>query len=52
MLIGIKVILRVDKMFYFMDKLVLVFLLRVRDFRGVNFNVFDGRGNYVLGVKE
>ena len=50
--IGAKVTLRADKMFYFMDKLVSVSLPRVRDFRGVNANSFDGRGNYALGVKE
>ena len=44
--IGAKVTLRADKMFYFMDKLVSVSLPRVRDFRGVNANAFDGRGNY------
>ncbi len=49
--IGAKVTLRADKMFYFMDKLVSVSLPRVRDFRGVNANAFDGRGNYALGVK-
>ena len=50
--IGAKVTLRADKMFYFMDKLVSVSLPRVRDFRGVNANAFDGRGNYTLGIKE
>lgn len=50
--IGTKVTLRGDKMFYFMDKLVSVSLPRVRDFRGVNPNSFDGRGNYALGIKE
>lgn len=50
--IGAKVTLRSDKMYYFMDKLVSVSLPRVRDFRGVNANAFDGRGNYALGVKE
>ena len=50
--IGTKVTLRSDKMYYFMDKLVSVSLPRVRDFRGVNPNSFDGRGNYTLGVKE
>lgn len=50
--IGTKVTLRGDKMYYFMDKLVSVSLPRVRDFRGVNPNAFDGRGNYALGVKE
>ena len=50
--IGAKVTLRADKMYYFLDKLVSVTLPRVRDFRGVNPNAFDGRGNYALGVKE
>lgn len=50
--IGAKVTLRSDKMYYFLDKLVSVSLPRVRDFRGVNPNAFDGRGNYALGVKE
>ena len=50
--IGAKVTLRSDKMYYFLDKLVSVTLPRVRDFRGVNPNAFDGRGNYALGVKE
>ena len=52
MQIGAKVTLRSDKMYYFLDKLVSVTLPRVRDFRGVNPNAFDGRGNYALGVKE
>ena len=50
--IGAKVTLRADKMYYFLDKLVSVSLPRVRDFRGVNPNAFDGRGNYALGLKE
>ena len=50
--IGTKVTLRRDKMYYFMDKLVSVSLPRVRDFRGVSANSFDGRGNYALGIKE
>ena len=50
--IGAQVTLRSDKMYYFLDKLVSVTLPRVRDFRGVNPNAFDGRGNYALGVKE
>ena len=50
--IGAKVTLRADKMYYFLDKLVSVSLPRVRDFRGVNANAFDGRGNYALGLKE
>ena len=50
--VGTKVTLRADKMYYFMDKLVNISLPRVRDFRGVNPNAFDGRGNYALGLKE
>lgn len=50
--VGTKVTLRADKMYYFMDKLVNISLPRVRDFRGVNANAFDGRGNYALGLKE
>jgi large subunit ribosomal protein L5 len=50
--IGCKVTLRGDRMYEFLDKLVSVALPRVRDFRGVNPNSFDGRGNYALGVKE
>ncbi|VEU80102.1 50S ribosomal protein L5 [Haploplasma axanthum] len=50
--IGAKVTLRGEKMFYFLDKLVSIALPRVRDFRGVSANSFDGRGNYTMGVKE
>lgn len=50
--IGCKVTLRGQKMYEFLDKLVSVALPRVRDFRGVSANAFDGRGNYTLGVKE
>jgi len=50
--IGTKVTLRGQRMYDFLDKLVSVSLPRVRDFRGVNKNAFDGRGNYTLGVKE
>lgn len=50
--IGCKVTLRKDKMYEFIDKLFNVALPRVRDFRGINPNAFDGRGNYSLGVKE
>ena len=50
--IGCKVTLRGEKMFTFFDKLISVALPRVRDFRGVNPNSFDGRGNYSMGVKE
>ena len=50
--IGVKVTLRGARMCYFLDKLMNVALPRVRDFRGVNPNSFDGRGNYSMGVKE
>lgn len=50
--LGCKVTLRKAKMFEFADKLMSIALPRVRDFRGVNANAFDGRGNYALGVKE
>jgi len=50
--IGCKVTLRGERMYQFLDKLVSIALPRVRDFRGVNPNAFDGRGNYTLGVKE
>ena len=50
--IGCKVTLRGIRMYDFFDKLVTIALPRVRDFRGVSKNAFDGRGNYTLGVKE
>lgn len=50
--IGCKVTLRAEKMYEFLDKLFNVALPRVRDFRGINPNSFDGRGNYSMGVKE
>ena len=50
--IGCKVTLRGEKMYEFLDRLVNLSLPRVRDFRGVNPNAFDGRGNYALGIKE
>ena len=50
--IGCKVTLRGERMYEFLDKLVNVSLPRVRDFRGVSNNSFDGRGNYTLGIKE
>ena len=50
--IGCKVTLRGERMYEFLDKLVNISLPRVRDFRGVPKNSFDGRGNYTLGVKE
>ena len=50
--IGCKVTLRGSKMYEFADRLISLALPRVRDFRGVNPNAFDGRGNYALGIKE
>ena len=50
--IGCKVTLRGERMYEFLDKLISISLPRVRDFRGVPKNTFDGRGNYTLGVKE
>jgi large subunit ribosomal protein L5 len=50
--IGCKVTLRGERMYQFLDKLVSIALPRVRDFRGVSRNSFDGHGNYTLGVKE
>ncbi len=50
--IGVRVTLRGDRMYEFMDRLVSIALPRVRDFKGVNSKGFDGRGNYTLGVKE
>lgn len=50
--IGVKVTLRGDKMYEFLDRLVNVALPRVRDFKGISDKGFDGRGNYTLGVKE
>lgn len=50
--IGVKVTLRGDRMYHFLDKLFNVALPRVRDFRGVSNKAFDGRGNYTLGLKE
>ena len=52
MSIGVKVTLRGEKMYEFIDRLFNVALPRVRDFRGINPNAFDGRGNYSLGIKE
>lgn len=52
MAIGCKVTLRGEKMYEFVDRLINLALPRVRDFRGVNPNSFDGRGNYALGIKE
>jgi large subunit ribosomal protein L5 len=52
MSIGVKVTLRKDRMYDFFDRLVNIALPRVRDFRGVTGNAFDGRGNYSLGIEE
>ncbi len=52
MKIGVKVTLRGERMYEFMDKLFSFALPRVRDFKGINPNAFDGRGNYALGLKE
>jgi large subunit ribosomal protein L5 len=52
MTVGAKVTLRSDRMYEFMDKLLSIALPRVRDFRGISPNSFDGRGNYTLGIKE
>lgn len=50
--VGVKVTLRGQKMYDFLDKFVSISLPRVRDFRGVSTSAFDGRGNYTLGIKE
>ncbi len=50
--IGVKVTLRGDRMWAFLDRLMNVALPRVRDFRGISPNAFDGRGNYTLGIRE
>ena len=50
--IGVKVTLRKDKMYEFLDRLITMALPRVRDFRGINPKSFDGRGNYAMGLKE
>ena len=50
--VGVKVTLRGDKMYEFLDRLFNLALPRVRDFKGVNPNAFDGRGNFALGIKE
>jgi len=50
--IGAKVTLRGDRMYYFLDKLISIALPRVRDFRGISSNSFDGRGNYTVGIRE
>ncbi len=51
-LIGVKVTLRGEKMWSFMDRLMNIVLPRVRDFRGISPDAFDGRGNYTLGIRE
>ncbi len=50
--LGVKVTLRGDRMFEFLDRLITVAMPRIRDFRGVNGKSFDGRGNYAMGLKE
>lgn len=50
--IGCKVTLRGDRMYSFLEKLIVIALPRTRDFRGINKHSFDGRGNYTLGIKE
>lgn len=50
--IGVKVTLRGERMYEFLDKLISISLPRVRDFRGISANSFDGRGNYTVGIKE
>lgn len=50
--IGCKVTLRRERMYEFLDRLVTIAIPRIRDFRGLNANCFDGRGNYSLGIKE
>jgi large subunit ribosomal protein L5 len=52
MTIGAKVTLRHDRMYEFLDRLITIALPRVKDFRGLNGNSFDGRGNYAMGLKE
>jgi large subunit ribosomal protein L5 len=51
-LIGAKVTLRGDRMYEFLDRLIMIALPRVRDFRGLNSKSFDGRGNFAMGLKE
>jgi Ribosomal protein L5 len=52
MKIGCKVTLRGERMYQFLDKLISIDLPRVRDFRGISPNSFDGHGNYAMGIKE
>lgn len=50
--VGVKVTLRGENMYYFLEKLIKIALPRVRDFRGVSSHAFDGKGNYTIGIKE
>jgi large subunit ribosomal protein L5 len=50
--IGVKVTLRGERMYHFLEKLIAIALPRVRDFRGISANAFDGRGNYTVGIRE
>jgi large subunit ribosomal protein L5 len=50
--LGVKVTLRADRMYEFLDRLITVALPRVRDFRGLKASAFDGRGNYAMGLRE
>ena len=52
MKVGAKVTIRGDRMYEFVDKLISIAIPRIRDFRGVSANSFDGRGNYALGLRE
>ena len=52
MAIGVRVTLRGDKMYEFLDRLISVAIPRIRDFRGINDKGFDGKGNYTLGIAE
>ena len=52
MAIGVRVTLRGDKMYEFLDRLISVAIPRIRDFRGINDKGFDGKGNYTLGITE
>ena len=52
MIVGAKVTLRKERMYEFLDRLITIALPRVKDFRGLNGNSFDGRGNYAMGLKE
>merc|ERR1712137_194488 len=50
--LGAKVTLRGERMYEFLDRLITIAMPRIRDFRGINGNSFDGRGNYAMGLKE